>query len=136
MFPRRIILATLVTSLLAVLAIAQEPKPDDQYKLGPDSQPQAGVPEGKVTEYEWNDSKVYPGTVRKYWVYVPAQYNPAKPAGLMVFQDGGGYVKRDGTWRVPVVFDNLIAKKEMPVTVGVFLLLAPVVIGREHVCRS
>jgi enterochelin esterase family protein len=39
----------------------------------------------------------------------------------MVFQDGGGYVKRDGSWRVPVVFDNLIAKKEMPVTVGVFI---------------
>jgi enterochelin esterase family protein len=39
----------------------------------------------------------------------------------MVFQDGGGYVKRDGSWRVPVVFDNLIAKKEMPVTVAVFI---------------
>jgi enterochelin esterase family protein len=124
MSPRRTFLATLITSLIAGLAIAQEPKPaspDDQYKLGPDSQPQPGVPEGKVTEYEWNNSKVYPGTIRKYWVYVPAQYNAAKPACLMVFQDGGGYAKKDGAWRVPVVFDNLIAKKEMPVTVGVFI---------------
>ncbi len=79
------------------------------------------VPEGKVTEHEWTDSKVYPGTVRKYWVYVPAQYKADKPACLMVFQDGGGYVKRDGSWRVPVVFDNLIAKKDMPVTVAVFI---------------
>lgn len=100
---------------------AKAPSPDDQYKLGPDSQPQDGVPQGQVTEYTWNDSKIFPGTVRKYWVYVPAQYDAAKPAALMVFQDGGGYVKRDGAWRVPVVFDNLIHKKEMPVTVGVFI---------------
>jgi enterochelin esterase family protein len=124
MFSRRHFLISAAASLVAGAALAQDPKPaspDDQYKLGPDSQPQPGVPEGKVTEYDWNNSKVYPGTVRKYWVYVPAQYNPAKPAALMVFQDGGGYVKRDGAWRVPVVFDNLIAKKEMPVTIGVFI---------------
>jgi enterochelin esterase-like enzyme len=118
----------------APLAIAQTPtqspgaakpakaaSPDDQYKLGPDSHPQPGVPQGKITEHEWNDSKIYPGTVRKWWIYIPAQYDSAKPAALMVFQDGGGYVKRDGAWRVPVVFDNLIHKKEMPVTVGVFI---------------
>jgi gluconolactonase len=52
---------------------------------------------------------------------VPAQYDAAKPACVMVFQDGGGYVTRDGQWRVPVVFDNLIAKKEMPVTIGIFI---------------
>jgi enterochelin esterase-like enzyme len=127
MIPRRSFLVTAVAALAAGSSFAQQPQPpkppstDDQYKLGPDSQPQPGVPEGKVTEYEWNDSKIYPGMVRKYWVYVPAQYNAAKPAALMVFQDGGGYVKRDGSWRVPVVFDNLIAKKEMPVTIGVFI---------------
>ncbi len=124
MFTRRIFLTVLTAAFVAASASAQQPKPaspDDQYKLGPDSLPQPGVPEGKVTEYEWKDSKIYPGTVRKFWVYVPAQYDAAKPACLMVFQDGGGYVKRDGAWRVPVVFDNLIAKKQMPVTVGVFI---------------
>lgn len=124
MFPRPFVLFAAVASFAATSATAQDPKPakpDDQYKLGPDSQPQAGVPEGKVTEYEWNESKIYPGTARKYWVYVPAQYSTAKPACLMIFQDGGGYVKRDGTWRVPVVFDNLIAKKEIPVTIAVFI---------------
>lgn len=100
---------------------AKAPSPDDQYKLGPDSQPQPGVPQGTVTEYTWNDSKIFPGMVRKYWVYVPAQYDATKPAALMVFQDGGGYVRREGAWRVPVVFDNLIHKKEMPVTIGVFI---------------
>ena len=124
MFSRRSLLAATLASLVAAPVFAEAPKPvspDDQYKLGPDSQPQAGVPEGKVTEYDWNTSKIFPGTQRKFWVYVPAQYNAAKPAALMVFQDGGGYVKRDGAWRVPVVFDNLIAKKEMPVTIGVFI---------------
>lgn len=124
MFSRRLFLLAAGAALLTGSAPAQDPKPvspDEQYKLGPDSQPQPGVPEGKVTEHDWNDSKVFPGTTRKYWVYVPAQYDGTKPACLMVFQDGGGYVKRDGSWRVPVVFDNLIAKKEMPVTVGVFI---------------
>jgi len=101
---------------------ADKPKsPDDQYVLGADSQVQADTPKGTVKEFEWNDSKIFPGTIRKWWIYVPAQYTPEKPAALMVFQDGGGYVKPDGAWRVPVVFDNLIHKKQMPVTVGVFI---------------
>ena len=67
------------------------------------------------------ESSQFPGTVRDYWVYVPKQYDGSRPACLMVFQDGGGYVGTNGTWRVPWVFDNLIAKKEMPVTIGVFV---------------
>ena len=60
----------------------------DDYQLGPDSMRQDGVPRGKVSEHDWNESKVYPGTQHTYWVYVPAQYDPAVPASLMVFQDG------------------------------------------------
>jgi len=93
----------------------------DDYKPGPDSMRQEGVPRGTVTQYTWNNSKVFPGTVRNYWVYVPAQYDGKTPACVMVFQDGGSYVKEDGTYRVPVVFDNLIHKREMPVTIGVFI---------------
>lgn len=91
-----------------------------QYALGPDSERQPGVPQGKVTQYSWT-SKIFPGTVRDYWLYVPAQYKPERPAALMVFQDGGAFVRPDGPWRVPVVFDNLIHKGEMPVTIGVFI---------------
>ena len=87
---------------------------------GPDSQPQTGVPKGTVTKYTWS-SKIFPGTVRDYWVYVPAQYKPEKPACVMVFQDGQGYVSQDGAWRTPIVFDNLIQKGEMPVTIGIFI---------------
>ncbi len=92
----------------------------DEYKHGPDSMEQAGVPRGKVEKHTWR-SEIFPGTVRDWWIYVPAQYDPAKPACLMVFQDGGGYqdVKRD--FRVPIVFDNLIHKKQMPVTIAVFI---------------
>ena len=96
------------------------PSTGHEYVLGADSQLQPGVPAGKVMQHSWT-SKIYPGTVRDYWVYVPAQYDAATPACVMVFQDGAGYVKADGGWRVPVVFDNLIHKKEMPVTIGIFV---------------
>src|ERR1035438_5775333 len=91
------------------------------YSLGPDSQRRPDVPRGKVTQHTWADSKIFPGTTRDYWVYVPAQYDASKPACLIVFQDGGGMVGEKGGWRVPVVFDNLIADKSMPVTIGVFV---------------
>src|SRR5688572_28646459 len=93
----------------------------DDYQLGPDSQPQAGVPQGKEEKFSLPVSKIFSGAEHDCWVYVPAQYDAARPASLMVFQDGGGYVKRDGGWRVPVVFDNLIARGDMPVTIGVFI---------------
>ncbi|MDB6122396.1 MAG: enterobactin/ferric enterobactin esterase [Pedosphaera sp.] len=93
--------------------------PDD-YKLGPDSMVQEGVPKGTVTKHHWK-SKVFQGTERDFWIYVPAQYDATKPACVMVFQDGGGYVGTNGPHRAPVVFDNLIHKKEMPVTIGIFI---------------
>src|SRR5258708_31891834 len=92
----------------------------EDYVLGPDSQRQPGVPRGAVTQHNWT-SKVYPGTTRNYWIYVPAQYQSGKPACVMVFQDGGGMVTETGGWRVPIVFDNLINRGEMPVTIGVFI---------------
>jgi enterochelin esterase family protein len=52
---------------------------------------------------------------------VPAQYKTDKPANLMVFQDGHDYVNLKGNWRVPTVFDNLIASGDMPVTIAVFI---------------
>jgi enterochelin esterase family protein len=108
--------------LCAVLLFALVPaaRAADDYKLGPDSQEQPGVPKGKVTKHTWT-SQVFPGTVRDYWVYVPAQYDAKKPACVMVFQDGGNYVNDKGQFRTTVVFDNLIHKKEMPVTVGIFI---------------
>ncbi|MFO0795850.1 MAG: alpha/beta hydrolase-fold protein [Gemmataceae bacterium] len=87
----------------------------------PDRVVQPGVPQGKVTAGTFADSKAYPGTTRDFSVYVPAQYKADEPAALMVFMDGGGYANPKGGFRVPVVFDNLIHKKAMPVTIAVFV---------------
>ncbi len=94
---------------------------DSQYSLGPESQPKDGVPKGEITQHTWLESKVFPGTKRRYSIYVPAQYDKQKSACLMVFQDGHTYADVDGQYRVPVVFDNLIHNKEMPVTIAVFV---------------
>jgi len=79
------------------------------------------VPEGTITEHQWLQSKVFPGTKRRYYLYVPKQYDQTKPAALMVFQDGHAYLGENGEYRAPVIFDNLIHRKELPVTIGVFI---------------
>ena len=88
----------------------------DNYKLCPEATPEPGTPTGKITEHTFAESKVFPGTSRKYWIYVPAQYDGKAPAAVMVFQDGHDYVDVKGHWRVPIVFDNLIASGDMPPT--------------------
>jgi enterochelin esterase-like enzyme len=92
-----------------------------RYARGPDSFRQAGVPIGTIFDHEWNTSRVFPGTSRRYWVYVPAQYTGSEPAALMVFQDGHVYLDPEGEIRAAVVFDNLIHRGEMPVSIGVFV---------------
>jgi enterochelin esterase family protein len=107
-------------SLVIVLAISTAIRAADDYKFGPDSERQTGVPEGKITQHKWT-SKIFPGTERDYWVYVPAQYDGKSPACVMVFQDGGNYQNPKGQFRVPIVLDNLIHKKEVPVIIGIFI---------------
>lgn len=104
-----LILSLAATPGLCRYAAAADPQP------GPDSMTQSGVPKGEVLKFSFENSKIFPGTYRDYWVYVPAQYSPDKPACLYVNQDGL-------QWNAPTVFDNLIAKKEMPVTIGVFVV--------------
>jgi enterochelin esterase-like enzyme len=106
-------------ALFICAAAAPAPAADD-YPLGPDSMVQPDVPQGTVTQHRWT-SKIFSGTERDYWVYVPKQYDPAKPACLMIFQDGNLYVDVKGPVRVPTVFDNLIAPGQMPVTIAVFI---------------
>lgn len=111
----------IVSMWLAVLSLPSNAQnPESIYKLGPDSQPQAGVPAGTLTRYRW-ESKIFAGIFRDYYVYVPSQYNAGTPAALMVFQDGYAYARSDGDFRVPIVFDNLIHQKAMPVTIGLFI---------------
>ena len=86
------------------------------YQTPPERKVNPNVPHGVLTKMAPWKSQIFAGTTRDWWVYVPAQYRADKPAAVMVFQDGGGE-----TGIVPTVFDNLIAKGEMPVTVGIFI---------------
>src|SRR5436190_23888453 len=122
----RVLIGLLVAGLVVSASLGQDAKTAGQppagktqdktaakvtYRLGPDSQPQDGVPKGKLEGPTPFKSKVFDGTVRQYWVYVPAQYTPDKPAGVLVFQDGQRAVNPRGALRVPQVMENLIHKK-------------------------
>ena len=93
----------------------------EHYEPHPDSAVNPDAPKGTVTRHSWNDSKVFPGTEREYLVYVPAQYDPEKPAAVMVWQDGLRHADPDGPMKATTVFDNLIHKGDMPVTIGIFI---------------
>ena len=93
----------------------------EHYEIPAEAKAQAGVPEGQLEKFEWKDSKVFPNTVRDVTVYIPAQYEATKPASLMVWQDGSRHADPNGQLRATRVFDSLIAKGEMPVTIGVFI---------------
>ncbi len=90
-------------------------------ELTPDHMPQPGVPKGELKgPYEFH-SKIIEGTVRQYWIFVPAQYEASKPASVLVFQDGFRATNPVGSIRAPQVLENLIAKGDMPVTIGIFI---------------
>ncbi len=82
---------------------------------------QPGVPTGTLSEKIIHTSKIYDGMKSEYWIYVPAQYDAKTPAALMVFQDGGGYIDRNGGSLALNVIDNLIAQKKIPVMICVFI---------------
>jgi len=126
-------MATRFVGLLIALGLSiplfAQPPADDKakapprvtYNLGPDSLAQEGVPKGKLEGPTLFRSKVFEGTLRQYWVYVPAQYPADKPACVLVFQDGQRATDPNGKLRVPTVLENLIHKKEIPVTIGIFI---------------
>lgn len=98
--------------LVSGVAVAQE----ENYPVHPDMVKKEGVPAGSVTKGTFTGTAIFPGTTREYAIYTPAQYDAEKPAALMIFQDGMGYVSS-----VPTAFDNLIHSGEMPVTVALFV---------------
>lgn len=102
-------------TLFVSVVVAQPNQPQETYPPHPDSQEQPGVPKGEVMKFTFENSKIFPGTWREVTVYVPAQYKPDQPACVYVNQDGV-------QWNAPIVFDNLIHKKAMPITIGVFVM--------------
>ncbi len=91
------------------------------YSLSADSLEQSGIKHGRLEgPFEFH-STIFANTVRRYWIYVPAKYNPKKPPNLLVFQDGQRAINPKGSLRIPTVLDNLIAKGDIPVTLGIFI---------------
>ena len=99
--------------MFACIQLFGQPAPE-KYDIDSASVVHTGVPKGEVLKFTFDQSKIFPGTSRDYWIYVPAQYKPDKPACVYINQDGI-------QWKAPVVIDNLIDKKEMPVTIAVFV---------------
>lgn len=84
----------------------------------PKYEPPAIKPEqilpGTTRQFAYTQSKIFPGTVRDVTVFIPAQYDAAKPACV--------YVKTDGfNPREKTLLETMIATKEIPVTIGVFV---------------
>jgi enterochelin esterase-like enzyme len=100
---------------------ARAPDYNAYYQLGPDSLARDGVPKGEVRGPFVLPSQAYPGTQHTYWVYVPAQYDAAVAASLMIFQDGQAFKDMNGVVRAPNVLDNLIYRREIPVMIAVFI---------------
>jgi gluconolactonase len=118
----RTIALTMAAALLAAGGGAQAQPPAEKYPVDSASVEHAGVPKGELIHCRWDHSAIFPGTQREYWIYVPAQYRPERPACVYVNQDGV-------QWKAPTVFDNLIAAGEMPVTIGVFIQPGRVIAG-------
>lgn len=102
-------------------AAPQGPNTNGAYHFSPDAMAQEGVPKGEIRGPFTLPSQAYPGTQHTYWVYVPAQYDPAKPASLMIYNDGQAFMNPEGDIHAPIVMDNLIYRREIPVMIGVFI---------------
>jgi gluconolactonase len=88
--------------------------PSENYPADSASIVHPAVPKGEIIKLVFDSSKIFPGSTRDVSIYVPLEYNPDQPACVYVNQDGI-------QWNAPVVFDNLIYQKEMPVTIGIFI---------------
>ena len=101
--------------LIAAVSLSLEMLSTASPSRADDTPPASAVPKGEVSQHVFADSQIFPGTTRDYWVYVPRQYDPARPACVYVNQDGLQF-------NAPAVFDDLIDKGQMPVTIGVFVM--------------
>lgn len=97
------------------------PQPIVSYPLQEDSKLKGVSLRGRLEGPFLFHSKIIENTVRKYWVYVPQEYSDEKPAAVLVFQDGARATNPNGVLRVQNVLDNLIAKNQIPVTIGIFI---------------
>ncbi len=122
---------------LLTLSIWKAGAGDGDYTIAPPyTPPQANtaddqVPKGKVVTFTMNlaDSKFYPpanlsGTkpTREVVVYIPAQYVPGTPAPLLLTHDAMGAHDNVPAPVLPILLDNLIAAKRVPVMIAVMVM--------------
>jgi gluconolactonase len=107
---KRLLLAAVLFSQLKIHAQTVS----ENYPVDTASVVHSAVPKGEIIKLVFDSSKIFPGTTRDVSIYVPAEYKPDQLACVYVNQDGI-------QWNAPVVFDNLIFQKEMPVTIGIFI---------------
>ncbi|REJ08214.1 enterochelin esterase [Microbacterium bovistercoris] len=91
------------------------------YEHGPDSLAQPGVRAGTVREFVIDDSRAYPGTIRRVWVHTAAGHDPSSPAAVTLFNDGWWYLDPAGDVRAGIVLDNLAAQRAIPPMIGIFV---------------
>jgi hypothetical protein len=109
---RAIFLATMLLAAGAGAAVGKDM---------PAGRPRASMSQGRLEGPFELHSRIYPGTVRRYWVHVPAGYDPARPPNLLLFQDGQRATNPDGPLKVPAVLDALTRQGAIPPTLGVFV---------------
>ena len=128
------VLSLALLAMMSLQLVAQQSAPAPRPQPGgPNSGPapappplpadllqQSGVPTGTLSDRLTLHSQTYDGMVSDYWIYVPAQYDPKKPAAVMVFQDGEGYLNRKGGHPALNVLDNLTAQGKIPVIIAIF----------------
>src|SRR5687767_1796263 len=94
---KKLLFAICILSQISLFAQAHT----ENYPVDSASIVHPSVPKGEILKFTFNHSTIFPGTSREYWIYIPAQYRPDKPACVYINQDGI-------QWNAPTVFDNLI----------------------------
>ena len=107
----------------------------DVAGYNPDSYPKPGIPKGTLSEKKTITSKIYDGATADYWVYASPGVDPARPAALMVWQDGQGLVNGDlSALHLFTVTENLVAQKLLPPIVHV--MISPAIDRNKRSLRS
>ena len=96
---------------------------DAQYNPCEEAFPGDDVPRGELRQFPgWNQTDIFPGTVRDVSIYIPHQLANTDGPNVIVFNDGQAYADVTGQVRAPLVLDSLIHAGEIPPTVGVFVM--------------
>lgn len=110
----------LATALLGIAGLFTPGSAQIVYMPPPEAELQVGVVPGKLESFVLQPGKYYPGTPHDYVVYTPAGYDNSKPLPVMIFLDGIRSFL-DSKFEANVILDNLIAAKEIPPLVAVFV---------------